>query len=415
MNNSTEKKARRIATLLAGYMRKNLTPAEHDELDEWVGASDKNMRLFEELTDERNLKKALEIFNDNNHSGLVKKLKEDNEYKYPNHRPYRRIIQIGIAASIALALGTGIYFYPTISGKLKSSGEIAKSNEVIPLPVAPAKQTATLYLGNDQKIALDKAKSGYIANQGDIIIEQTGGEIRYSLNQSSQITESRNTLSTGKGEYFDLILPDGTVAKLNSGSSISYPVPFLGKIRRVSITGEVFFKVASSRVKGPNYGKPFIADITDKNQTVEVLGTEFNVNAYLEEKWVKTTLFEGSVKVSAGGKTGFLKPGQEAQVGTDGNIAVKEVDANDAILWMKNIVRADQEDLMPALNELCRRYNVELAITPEAKNIRLTSSITGSHSLDKPLESILEEMNNTAHGAHFELKGRKIQVTVTPS
>jgi hypothetical protein len=55
MNNSNEKRARRIASLLAGYIRDTLTPAEHDELDEWVGASDKNMRLFEELTDEKRI------------------------------------------------------------------------------------------------------------------------------------------------------------------------------------------------------------------------------------------------------------------------------------------------------------------------------------------------------------------------
>ena len=416
MNNSHEKKARRIATLLAGYMRDNLTPAEHDELDEWVGASDKNMRLFEELTDERRVQLALDLLNDNNQSGLVKKLKEDKDFKYPNHRPYRRIKQIGIAASIIIALGVGSYFlYPVISGKSNSSGEIAKTNEVLPLPVAPAKQTATLYLVNGKKITLDKAKSGYIANQGYIEIEQIGGEIRYSVKQSSQITESRNTLTTGKGEYFDVVLPDGSIAKLNSGSSISYPVPFLGKIRRVSITGEVFFKIASSKVKGPNYGKPFIADIIEKNQTVEVLGTEFDINAYAEENIVKTTLLEGTVKVSAGGKTGYLKPGQQSQVREDGLITVKEVNVGDATKWLKNNVWVDQENILPALNELCRRYNVELEISPEAKNTTHRSSYSATYSLEMQLEKILKDINTTTPRTHLELKGRKILVTVKPS
>ena len=62
--NTHEKKARRIATLLAGYMRDNLTQDEHDELDLWVGASDKNMRLFEELTEENRIQLALQILND---------------------------------------------------------------------------------------------------------------------------------------------------------------------------------------------------------------------------------------------------------------------------------------------------------------------------------------------------------------
>lgn len=78
-----EKKAKRIATLLAGYMRETLTSTENDELDEWVGASDKNMRLFEELTDERRVTLALELLNDNGKS-LTKRLVEDKGYTYVN-------------------------------------------------------------------------------------------------------------------------------------------------------------------------------------------------------------------------------------------------------------------------------------------------------------------------------------------
>jgi hypothetical protein len=58
-------KVRRIAALLAGFMRNTLSPDEQDELDEWVGADEKNMRLFEELTDEKRIKKGLTWMNEN--------------------------------------------------------------------------------------------------------------------------------------------------------------------------------------------------------------------------------------------------------------------------------------------------------------------------------------------------------------
>jgi hypothetical protein len=51
--------AYRIAYLVAGYIANTLTVAEQEELDEWVGASDENMELFAELTDEKNIEKAL--------------------------------------------------------------------------------------------------------------------------------------------------------------------------------------------------------------------------------------------------------------------------------------------------------------------------------------------------------------------
>src|SRR5689334_5616569 len=154
MNNSHEKKARRIATLLAGYMRDNLTPAEHDELDEWVGASDKNMRLFEELTDERRVQLALELLNDNNQSGLVKKLREDKDFKYPNRRSSRRAWRIGIAATVAIGLGVGSYFlYPAFKGNFNSSGKLSNNTKDKQLP---ALASATLFPYNGDPITLNE-------------------------------------------------------------------------------------------------------------------------------------------------------------------------------------------------------------------------------------------------------------------
>ena len=54
-----DEKASRVAYLIAGYIRNTLTESEHDELDKWVEVSDKNMLLFEELTDEKNIQANL--------------------------------------------------------------------------------------------------------------------------------------------------------------------------------------------------------------------------------------------------------------------------------------------------------------------------------------------------------------------
>jgi hypothetical protein len=101
MTNAIHIKARRIATLLAGYMRDNLTQQEHDELDEWVGASDKNMRLYEELTDESRVAAALQLLNDE--EGLVKKL-SDKEYTYPSALRIDRGFMKGIMVAVVLEI-----------------------------------------------------------------------------------------------------------------------------------------------------------------------------------------------------------------------------------------------------------------------------------------------------------------------
>src|SRR5690606_16435239 len=57
--NHNEEEAFYIAYLIAGYLRKDLTKEEHDALDAWVEASDENMKLFEDLTDESRVQSNL--------------------------------------------------------------------------------------------------------------------------------------------------------------------------------------------------------------------------------------------------------------------------------------------------------------------------------------------------------------------
>ena len=58
--------------------------------------------------------------------------------------------------------------------------------------------------------------------------------------------------------------------------------------------------------------KPF--RVVVKKQTVEVLGTEFNVDAYPGERNTYTTLVSGKVKVDADGQTVILNPGMQSVV-----------------------------------------------------------------------------------------------------
>src|SRR5688572_30463719 len=55
----SDDEARRIAYLVNGFLFSTLTEKEHNELDDWVAASDENMLLFEKLTDPKNLQEAV--------------------------------------------------------------------------------------------------------------------------------------------------------------------------------------------------------------------------------------------------------------------------------------------------------------------------------------------------------------------
>src|SRR5690606_9907042 len=126
-----------------------------------------------------------------------------------------------------------------------------------------------------------------------------------------------NTVHTPRGGEYQLALPDGTKVWLNAMSSLRYPVHFSGDVREVELTGEAYFEV--SRFQRDNVQLPFIVKTGD--QTVEVLGTHFNVKAYPGEKITKTTLLEGKVRVSIPEKTSgaalisnVLVPNQQSAV-----------------------------------------------------------------------------------------------------
>lgn len=91
-----------------------------------------------------------------------------------------------------------------------------------------------------------------------------------------------------KGQRSQVLLPDGTKVWLNAGTIFKYPSSFLKNSREVYLEGEAFFSVTH------NKSMPFLVHIKN-NLTIKVLGTEFNVKCYNEDRNVETTLIKGSV------------------------------------------------------------------------------------------------------------------------
>jgi len=83
-------------------------------------------------------------------------------------------------------------------------------------------------------------------------------------------------------------LPDGSDLWLNADSKIRYCIPFISENRKVDLSGEAFLHVVK------NEDAPFI--VNTGSTEVRVLGTQFNVKAYPEEKHIEVALKEGSVE-----------------------------------------------------------------------------------------------------------------------
>jgi ferric-dicitrate binding protein FerR (iron transport regulator) len=116
-----------------------------------------------------------------------------------------------------------------------------------------------------------------------IIIKKPAEEIAYRKNDDIGL------VSTNNGSRTKLMLPDGSSVWLNAGSKLTFDKSFDAPLREVFLTGEAFFDV----VKNPE--RPFI--IHTIKMDVKVLGTQFNVKAYEQDKTTETSLIKGSVEV----------------------------------------------------------------------------------------------------------------------
>src|SRR5690606_13352531 len=174
--------------------------------------------------------------------------------------------------------------------------------------ILPGGNRATLTLADGRTINLSEAQTGIVVGDGITYLDGTG-----VLDNSASSVSTIMSLSTPKGGTYQITLPDGSKVWLNANSTLKYPSRFGGKERVVELEGEAYFDVSQQSTANSRQASfvPFL--VKTNNQTVEVLGTEFNISAYADDPVTKTTLVEGSVKVSAHAVNAstLLKPGEQ--------------------------------------------------------------------------------------------------------
>ncbi|KIA96691.1 hypothetical protein OC25_02940 [Pedobacter kyungheensis] len=277
-----------------------------------------------------------------------------------------------------------------------------KKEHVFASDVAPGKNKAVLTLANGKKISLSDALTGDIAKEAGFSITKTAnGELVYNIAEAENANDTRlNTISTPNGGEWQIRLPDGTRVWLNAASSIQYSLNIgTAKERLVKLDGEAYFEVSK------NKAHPFVVETA--KQTVEVLGTHFNINSYEEEQVTKTTLLEGSVRVSHNdtNESEVLEPGEQSLVSARG-IAVKNVDVDEAVAWKQGYFMFNNEKQESILRKIARWYNVEIEYAdPEAKEVMYYGTVSRFEKISK----VLHKLEQTGE-VRFDIKGNKVIV-----
>jgi ferric-dicitrate binding protein FerR (iron transport regulator) len=310
---------------------------------------------------------------------------------------------IKIAAVVLVLLSSALIFFVT---KHSAPVHLADQGHSDPGPAndaLPGGNRATLTLANGRSILLDTVHNGTFASQGNTrILKLNNGQLVYD--KAGEAGEASpdvlyNTVSTPRGGQFQLLLSDGSRVWLNAASSIRFPAAFSGGERRVELTGEGYFEVAKDRTK------PFRVYV--HNEVVEVLGTHFNINAYTEERSVKTTLFEGAVKVSSENSTSFIAPGEQAVVANSNGAIVlnRKADLEQVIAWKNGLFHFSNADLPSVMQELSRWYDVDVeydGAVPERE-------FEGEMQRNLNLSQVLRLLGKNE--VHFKIEGKKLMVT----
>jgi len=290
--------------------------------------------------------------------------------------------------------------------KVPPLAAIENKEPVVAIDIEAGKNKAILTLGDGSIIILDDAKNGILANQGgNSVLKAADGEVIYSF--LSEVNDSLvqdelapvvyNTIETPKGGKFQIKLPDGSKVWLNAASSIRFPTAFNGPKRQVELKGEAYFEVSPDKSK--------IFEVNTRNQVVQVLGTHFNINAYLDEPSVNTTLLEGSVRVSdlRTNISQLLKPGEQSQLSEQIDV-INLKNTNEAVAWKEGYFQFEEADIKTVMRQIERWYDVSIVYAGDLPNYRFGGEIERNLSLLQVLK-VLEKTK-----VHFRLEGREVIV-----
>lgn len=282
-------------------------------------------------------------------------------------RKLRVLYASSAAAILLLTLITLLYTYTPKEAfpdtQITSIGEVMNQNKV------------QLITGNQ---VFDMENNATVQ-----LSEKKNAVIRDSLSQKEIDLKDNQTnrLIVPFGKRSSLLLADGSMVYVNSGTELEFPSAFSGKTREISVKGEIFIEVTKQ-------DRPFI--IHTPQSQITVYGTSFNVSSYTDEPGESVVLVSGLVKVKTENVSLILKPSEMAKI-DNGNIQRQQVDVMEYISWKEGYMQLNKATLTDVLKKIGRYYNIEFNYDAALKLQEQTCS--GKLFLSDNLNDVLESFS----------------------
>ena len=378
----------RFEALLRKYRANRCTSEELREFFAYFGADVNRTDVGEVI--EQQLSEKVELTTElrDETEGIYQQIKRRI---YAPKRPHRMTVYRWYAAAVLLLLGLLSSYYLIQPSRLI----VADAHREAPKPIVAGGNRATLTLANGETVVLTNMANGQLAKEGNVTIQKTQeGQLIYRSAGESNDTTAINQLTTPNGGIYDVVLADGSHVWLNAASTLRYPTAFRGGERRVELSGEAYFEIAPDT-------KPF--KVVSHGQTIHVLGTTFNVEAYANESAIQTTLLQGAVKLVCQGQETSLKPGEMAINDLKGGLQVKPADRSKVTAWKDGLFVFNNERIADVMRKVARWYDFEVVYEGRIAGKKLWGKVSRYQTINELLDNVA-----LAGGIRYRIEGRRV-------
>ena len=269
--------------------------------------------------------------------------------------------------------------------------------------IIPNEDDVVLTTSDGKKIILKEGQNE-VQIESQMSLKKNSGQLNYNKTFKAN-DEVKNqvfhSLKVPFGKRFNILLSDGTLVHLNSGSKLKYPVKFdKNKPREVTLIGEAFFDVSERKNQ--------IFTVNTETINVMVYGTKFNFKNYPEDNYSDVVLVKGSVGLFSNfsNKITRLKPGIRGSFNKS-NYSISQDQINTSIYtsWIDGQVIFRNESFESILIKLERLYNVEII-----NNTKNKSYETFNAKIDVDQESINDVLSyfNKIYNIKYQTHNNKI-------
>ncbi|MEJ2903464.1 FecR domain-containing protein [Pedobacter panaciterrae] len=385
-----------FALLISRYLCNELSKEEEAHLMQILEKDEHKRKILEYYKQTAPAQERLDYMNSLDVDAAWNKVRQRHDGNLGKSSNYSFLKYVAILAITVSAVALWLA-YGTKDNKLVTS--LAADKQI--LDVLPGGNVAVLVLSDGKRVSLDSGAVALREKDGTQVSGNQGG-LAYSNDIASEQEEVLyNTLIVPRGGTYNIQLPDGTNVWLNAMSELRFPVKFGTKERKVELIGEAYFEVAK------NKDVPF--KVITAHQEIEVKGTHFNVNCYADENFVRTTLLEGSVKISdpaAPARSWLLSPGEQAQTNKKtGKTALEKVNMKEVFAWKNGYFFFNDEKLESIMAKIARWYDIEVVYKGQLEE----QSFLGQIERSKKISSILNVLELSGN-VHFKISGRRVVV-----